>query len=88
MDFEYHGHKVGVGCTWGDGPDVCINIKSPKATLKKYTDPLFVALALTGDEAITLGLHLIRCGQEALEFDRSYLNWCVKDLQKKEKTNG
>lgn len=69
------GQKVEIGCTWGDGPDVCVNINYKPEELKRWTKGFF-PLDFTGDEAILIGSLLIKCGTQAKEMDDSYRRYC------------
>ena len=64
------GQKVEIGCTWGDGPDVCVNINYPPEKLKRWTKGFF-PIDFTGDEAILIGNLLIKCGKQAKAMDDS-----------------
>jgi len=82
MEFKFCKEKVSAGCSWGEGADVMINIERTQRSLDIYTDPLFVPLDLTAQEAIEFGKHLIECGIVAMEWHLNYANYVIKDLQK------
>lgn len=82
MDFEFQEQKVSMSCTWGEGSDVSINIQRTQRHFNKYTDPLFVPLDLTAQEAIEFGKHLMKCGIDAMKCNLDYANYVIKDLQK------
>lgn len=65
--------KIDISCTWGEGPDVCVNIhRSPE---KCSNWPVgFFPIDLTGDEAIEIGRKLIEAGTQAKEMDRQFKN--------------
>jgi len=67
------GDDISISCTWGDGPDVCVNIKyDPKLTRTHFNLNGFFPLDLTGDEAISVGNQLIISGNHAKSLDKSY----------------
>lgn len=69
--------EINVSCTWGDGPDVCVNIKyDPKQTRQNFNLNGFFPLDFTGDEAIRMGYLLIQAGQQAKRMDDSYRQYC------------
>lgn len=64
------GDIVDISCTWGDGPDVCVNIHHDPKKRKNYSEGFF-PMDFTGDEAILIGRRLIKCGKQAKEMDYS-----------------
>jgi len=63
------GDTIDISCTWGDGPDVCVNIKRDIEKLRNWSKGFF-PIDFTGDEAILIGQRLIECGKQAKEMDR------------------
>ena len=63
------GDIVKISCTWGDGPDVCVNIHHDSKKRKNWPEGFF-PMDLTGDEAVLIGHRLIECGKQAKEMDR------------------
>ncbi len=75
MDIVLHCKmKISVSCTWGDGPDVCVNINYPLEGLKNWSKGFF-PLDFTGDEAIKIGEALIKAGKEAKSWDESVMKY-------------
>jgi len=64
------GDKIDISCTWGDGPDVCVNIYYDYRRHKHLTKGFF-PLDFTGEEAIVIGRKLIQAGQQAKRLDVS-----------------
>lgn len=65
------GDKFCSSCTWGDGPDVCVNIHfDHKRLAKNYMGEGFLPLDFTSDEAIEIGRALIQAGEQAKELER------------------
>lgn len=64
------GDQIDVSCTWGDGPDVCVNIHRDSVKCNGYLKGIF-PLDFTGDEAIEIGKKLIVAGKQAKEIDNS-----------------
>lgn len=62
--------KISPTCTWGDGPDVCINLTRTDRERSAYTDPNFWAIDLTALEAVDLAANLVRCAMQAMQMDR------------------
>jgi len=73
--------EIDVSCTWGDGPDVCVNIYYDHKKLDRWTKGFF-PMDFTGDEAIEIGHKLIQAGEQAKELDR-----CYEDYMKSERKN-
>lgn len=65
------GDKIDISCTWGDGPDVCVNIKHDPKKRICWPDGFF-PIDLTADEANDIGKRLIEASKQAKEIDRSY----------------
>ena len=64
------GDEISLSCTWGDGPDVAVNIKFDQDRLaRSYRGEGFLALDLTGEEAIEIGHALIQAGVQANELE-------------------
>lgn len=77
------GDKVHLSCTWGDGPDVCVNIYRNPFEINNWPKG-FIPIDLTGDEAIAIGCTLIQIGEQAKKIDCSYY-YCMKNKEKGEK---
>jgi len=65
-----YGVKIAVACTWGDGPDVLINVHDHRVSTKGFT-PGFYGMDLTGDQAIQMGEALIAAGKKAHDWDKT-----------------
>lgn len=63
--------KIDISCTWGDGPDVCVNVHFDPKKRACWRDGFF-PMDFTGDEAIEAGERLIEAGKQAKEHDRFY----------------
>ena len=64
------GNEISLSCTWGDGPDVAVNIHFDHEKLaKNFRGSGFLPLDLTGDEAIEIGHALIQAGVQANELE-------------------
>jgi hypothetical protein len=79
------GDNLTVFCSWGDGPDVGINYRYDPS--KRQRGSGFFGMDFIGDEAIKIGMALIKCGLQAKDIDLSYANYVINDLQNKEKEN-
>ncbi len=75
------GDKIDISCTWGDGPDVCVNIRRDSIKCKGYSKGFF-PLDLTGDEAIDIGQKLIIAGKQAKEIDDSLDEYYENEKEK------
>lgn len=73
----HYKDKIDISCTWGDGPDVCVNIyRNPESPSLNDYDNEFVPLDFTGDEAIKMGHMLIEAGRQAKKMDDLYRQDC------------
>ncbi|KKN98988.1 hypothetical protein LCGC14_0142330 [marine sediment metagenome] len=63
------GDEVSISCTWGEGPDVCVNVELDLEKMGNYWPKGFFPMDFTGDEAIMIGRKLIECGNRAKELD-------------------
>ncbi len=72
------GDRINLSCTWGDGPDVCVNIYRDSVKVKGWKDGIF-PLDFTGDEAIEMGQKLIQAGERAKEMDLIYADYMEKE---------
>lgn len=61
--------EISTSCTWGDGPDVAMNIKRSQKHIDTW-GPKFVPLDLTAQQAITLGNQLIMGGRQAMSLEK------------------
>ncbi len=57
--------KIEPNCTWGDGPDVAINLTRTEKEGSAFTDPNFWAIDLTAAEARELAAKLFLCAYQA-----------------------
>ncbi len=65
------GNEISLSCTWGDGPDVAVNIHFDHEKLaKNFRGSGFLPLDLTSDEAVEIGRALIQAGEQAKELVR------------------
>lgn len=64
-----NGQKIDISCTWGEGPDVCVNIYDNHVFRKGYTKG-FYPLDFTAEEAIQIGKSLIDAGEQAQRMKR------------------
>ena len=62
------GDKIDISCTWGDGPDVCVNIYRDSVKCDGWRDGFF-PLDFTRGEAIKIGQKLIEAGKQAKKMD-------------------
>jgi hypothetical protein len=69
------GDEIGLSCTWGDGPDVCVNIQFDPKKRANYKGEGFFPIDFTGDEAIEIGLALMQAGQQAKALDKAYMEY-------------
>lgn len=65
---------IDISCTWGDGPDVCVNIRRDPEKQKIWPKGFF-PIDFTGDEAIVMGRKLIEAGEQAKKMDRFYRDY-------------
>ncbi len=64
------GDEISLSCTWGDGPDVAVNIHFDHERLaRNYRGQGFLPLNLTSDEATEIGLALLQAGAQAKELE-------------------
>ncbi len=64
------GDEISLSCTWGDGPDVAVNIHFDHDRLaRSYRGEGFLPLDLTSDEAIEIGRAMIQAGEQAKELE-------------------
>lgn len=71
------GDKVSVSCTWGEGPDVWVNIYRDSVKVKGWKDGIF-PMNFTSEEAIQMGQMLIQAGKRAKELEQIAIdhdNW-------------
>lgn len=61
---------IEVGCAYGFGPDVAVNIQRDPRSVAAYPDPLFVPLDFTAAEARALAARLIAAAEEVESWDR------------------
>lgn len=74
------GDKINLSCTWGDGPDVCVNIYHDPEKRAHWAKGFF-PMDLTGDEAIEIGHKLIQAGEHAKELDRCYDDYMKNEVE-------
>jgi len=66
LDLGSHSDiNVQVNCTFGEGPDVALDITAPLDRLEGNHPRGFIPIDLSSDEAIALGQLLIESGKEA-----------------------
>ncbi len=53
--FNLQGAEVNVFCSWGEGPDVGLNIVRSDDSLKTWP-PKFLPIDMTAEEAIQIGV--------------------------------
>lgn len=78
MKFKLGDERIDIECTWGDGPDVLMNIHRSKEHVQ-YWKAGFVPLDLTADQAIRMGHNLIDRGLRALELEQIAQEYMEKE---------
>jgi hypothetical protein len=78
--FDLPGAEVTVFCSWGDGPDVGLNIRYQPKQGEATTE--FRSLDfLNGKQAIEFAKALIECGLQAIDMDKGYADHVINELQ-------
>jgi len=92
MKFKtYDGVEWSAGCTWGDGPDVAINIKVPEkyaTIIQNQLKTRDIFLDLTAEEAQKLGHALVSAGDKAAEIEEGYYGYLKAEQEDIDKAAG